>query len=96
MERPAGDPVRGHAAEVHRGKRGAHFTRLVATVAVVTEPELPAIVVAPALDDAAAQDRWEKENAAAPVRKEPPTTVSSVARFLFASSIFCCIAEIWD
>ena len=28
--------------------------------------------------DAAAQDRWEKENAAAPLRKEPPTTVSSV------------------
>ncbi|MBI2807578.1 MAG: methylmalonyl-CoA mutase [Planctomycetes bacterium] len=28
--------------------------------------------------DTAAQDRWEKENAAAPTRKEPPTTVSSV------------------
>ena len=28
--------------------------------------------------DTAAQDRWEKENAAAPPRKEPPTTVSSV------------------
>jgi methylmalonyl-CoA mutase N-terminal domain/subunit len=28
--------------------------------------------------DTAAQDRWEKENAAAPGRKEPPTTVSSV------------------
>jgi methylmalonyl-CoA mutase N-terminal domain/subunit len=26
----------------------------------------------------AAQERWEKENAAAPLRKEPPTTVSSV------------------
>ena len=28
--------------------------------------------------DHAAQDRWEKENASAPPRKEPPTTVSSV------------------
>jgi len=28
--------------------------------------------------DTAAQERWEKENAAAPMRKEPPTTVSSV------------------
>src|SRR5262245_29089291 len=28
--------------------------------------------------DTAAQERWEKENAAAPLRKEPPTTVSSV------------------
>jgi methylmalonyl-CoA mutase N-terminal domain/subunit len=28
--------------------------------------------------DAAAQERWAKENAAAPLRKEPPTTVSSV------------------
>src|SRR5437667_5518212 len=28
--------------------------------------------------DNAAQERWEKENAAAPTRKEPPTTVSSV------------------
>lgn len=28
--------------------------------------------------DTAAQDRWEKENAAAPARKEPPTTVSIV------------------
>ena len=28
--------------------------------------------------DTAAFDRWEKENAAAPPRKEPPTTVSSV------------------
>src|SRR5205823_3657584 len=28
--------------------------------------------------DTASQDRWEKENAAAPLRKEPPTTVSSV------------------
>jgi methylmalonyl-CoA mutase, N-terminal domain len=28
--------------------------------------------------DTASQDRWEKENAAAPTRKEPPTTVSSV------------------
>jgi methylmalonyl-CoA mutase N-terminal domain/subunit len=28
--------------------------------------------------DNAAQERWEKENAAAPPRKEPPTTVSSV------------------
>jgi methylmalonyl-CoA mutase N-terminal domain/subunit len=28
--------------------------------------------------DHAAQERWEKENAAAPKRKEPPTTVSSV------------------
>src|SRR5579862_6680615 len=28
--------------------------------------------------DTAAQDRWEKENAAASTRKEPPTTVSSV------------------
>lgn len=28
--------------------------------------------------DRSAQERWEKENAAAPLRKEPPTTVSSV------------------
>src|SRR5438105_3300158 len=28
--------------------------------------------------DTAAQERWEKENAAAPPRKQPPTTVSSV------------------
>src|SRR6058998_2843588 len=28
--------------------------------------------------DTASQERWEKENAAAPLRKEPPTTVSSV------------------
>jgi methylmalonyl-CoA mutase N-terminal domain/subunit len=28
--------------------------------------------------DNRAQERWEKENAAAPMRKEPPTTVSSV------------------
>src|ERR1043165_3302594 len=28
--------------------------------------------------DHAAQERWEKENAAAPLRKQPPTTVSSV------------------
>ena len=28
--------------------------------------------------DAADRERWEKENAAAPLRKEPPTTVSSV------------------
>src|SRR6267142_829610 len=28
--------------------------------------------------DTATQERWEKENAAAPLRKEPPTTVSSV------------------
>src|SRR3974390_3234256 len=28
--------------------------------------------------DTTAQERWEKENAAAPTRKEPPTTVSSV------------------
>jgi methylmalonyl-CoA mutase N-terminal domain/subunit len=28
--------------------------------------------------DTAARDRWEKENAAAPVREQPPTTVSSV------------------
>src|ERR1019366_1885362 len=28
--------------------------------------------------DHAAQDRWKRENAAAPPRKEPPTTVSSV------------------
>src|SRR5271155_3341208 len=28
--------------------------------------------------DRSAQDRWEQENAAAPTRKEPPTTVSSV------------------
>lgn len=28
--------------------------------------------------DHSAQERWEKENAAAPLRKEPPTTVSSV------------------
>ncbi|MBI3823794.1 MAG: methylmalonyl-CoA mutase, partial [Planctomycetes bacterium] len=28
--------------------------------------------------DTASQERWEKENAAAPPRKEPPTTVSSV------------------
>src|SRR5258706_12309079 len=28
--------------------------------------------------DTAAQERWEKENAAAPTRKQPPTTVSSV------------------
>src|SRR5271165_7084599 len=28
--------------------------------------------------DTAARDRWEKENAAAPPREQPPTTVSSV------------------
>ena len=28
--------------------------------------------------DTAARERWEKENASAPLRKEPPTTVSSV------------------
>ncbi len=28
--------------------------------------------------DTAAQERWDKENAASPARKEPPTTVSSV------------------
>src|ERR1700680_4212015 len=28
--------------------------------------------------DNAARERWEKENAAAPLRKEPPTTVSNV------------------
>ena len=28
--------------------------------------------------DTAARERWEKENAAAPTREQPPTTVSSV------------------
>src|SRR3979409_2659749 len=28
--------------------------------------------------DTAARDRWEQENAAAPTREQPPTTVSSV------------------
>jgi hypothetical protein len=28
--------------------------------------------------DTAARERWEKENAAAPARQQPPTTVSGV------------------
>src|ERR1051325_1378597 len=32
----------------------------------------------PPLTDSAARERWEKETAAAPLREQPPTTVSSV------------------
>ena len=32
----------------------------------------------PTVTDTSAQERWERENAAAPTREQPPTTVSSV------------------
>ena len=76
-----GTPRTQPRAHIPRGERNAHV--LHACPRVGKARSVDTMALSPMRDshmatvtDTSAQERWEKENAAAPMRKEPPTTVS--------------------